>query len=283
MHDLIDFNVYLVGIAMRYQLAAQLARSEVPPEKDKRTDEEIGTRQREIVNEFEQSDMDSSESFQKFQSASADMLITIFDRYGLGGSSSVESILFFMLQSAWTAIEIMFADLWEAALNECPHGLCQFKSTNQKPTETSKQLSLDLVNEFLKKNQFNLSKVMGSMHRASGRFNFTKLDSARAAYKAAFLRNEGDVIAAISSDSFSGLAAMRHVLVHKAGYADTEFFKAARKLPLLAKWKNLEDKEKIEITGEDTRNLIVPALATGFELIHAVDEWIANHPPTSFK
>jgi len=279
VHSLISFNVTIIGIAMRYQKAAGLAREHFETHGVSATDFEIAEKQREIVNDFEQQDMDDKNHLHLFQSCSADMMITIFRRYGF--TDSIESTLFFMLQSAWTGIEVMLADLWEAALNESPIGLAQFSTPVQNPKTSQKVLNLNIVERYLARNDFNLSKVMGTLHRETERFNFTTLSGTIKAYETAFQKNGSDVQAAIRDQSLESLAQIRHTLVHRAGRADSKFLRIAGNIAGLSKWKNLTEGDKLEITGADVRNLLLPAFSTAFKLISVVDHWISTHQAKS--
>lgn len=185
------------------------------------------------------------------------------------------------ITGTWTAIETMLGDLWEAALNSHPKILASLDGKAKGSAEKiegragsridqdSKKLDLDLV----ARHGFDLRTSMGTIFRLERRFEFTRLSSAREAYLRAFSDRASRVETAIKSDSLEALSAVRNVFLHKAGEADDEYVKhqARLKLPPAAKG------EKIKLNGQNTADLIKPAIASCKSLMIAVDDWIADN------
>jgi hypothetical protein len=184
----------------------------------------------------------------------------------------------------WTAIESLFGDLWEAALNAHPAQLATLKgspsrikrlhattksnaTSNSRPSE-SKQVPLDSIES----HQFDIRTKMGTILRQ--RFEFTKLASVREAYSSAFDHKSSRIDAALGSNSLDALSAMRNVLVHKAGRADDEYVKRCAYLPTLPKTPK---SQPILLNGKIIVGLIRPCLENARNLMTAVDDWIAEN------
>jgi hypothetical protein len=184
------------------------------------------------------------------------------------------------ITGTWTAIESMLGDLWEAALNTHPHVLA---TLNGKPkritsnaaqpvkgaTDPDRKFDLNLV----AKHNFDLRSCMGTIFRLERRFEFTRLSSAREAYLRAFSEKSSRVDAAITNGSIDALSAVRNVLLHRAGKADDEYVRQQKFLPVPKAAKG----ESIRLDGQNTSNLIKPAVASCKSLMIAVDDWIADN------
>jgi hypothetical protein len=175
----------------------------------------------------------------------------------------MEALLATQFTGAWTACEVLLGDLWEETLNAHPGTLALMNAMSGGNSEI--QIPLWKVGN----KEFDLSKQMGTILK--DKVSFTTLDGSRSAYKKAFA--DPLVIAAIQSDSLTDLAAIRNVIVHKAGIADGEFQKQTVSPTL----KTVPVGTRIQITGQLVHDFVGPAIATILELIHAVDDWMVNH------
>jgi hypothetical protein len=111
---------------------------------------------------------------------------------------------------------------------------------------------------------------MGTIFRLERRFEFTRLSSAREAYLRAFSEKATRVETAIKSNSLEALSSVRNVLLHKAGEADDEYVKQQSYLQIPTAAKG----EKIKLNGQNTADLIKPAIASCKSLMFAVNDWI---------
>jgi hypothetical protein len=182
------------------------------------------------------------------------------------------------ITGTWTAIETMIGDLWEAALNTHPEILAALNGKPRKnanyPTvrasgEQEKKFDLNLV----AKHRFDLRLCMGTIFRSERRFEFTRLSSAREAYMKAFSEKSSKVDAAILSNSIEALSVVRNILLHKAGVADDEYVKQQRYLSIPKAPKG----QPIQLDGQNTSDLIKPAIASSKSLMIAVDDWITDN------
>lgn len=129
-----------------------------------------------------------------------------------------------------------------------------------------KLVSLDLIH----RNQFDLRQKMGTVLR--DRFEFSRLEGIREAYAAAFHKNSDHIDAALSDDALDALSAVRNVIVHRAGIADTEYLRRSKHLKL----PPANAGAPIHLDGQIVVNLVRPAFACGSKLIGAVDDWISR-------
>jgi hypothetical protein len=74
---------------------------------------------------------------------------------------------------------------------------------------------------------------------------------------------------------FNKLSAVRNVLVHKGGIADSEFVNTVKQFP---EFSGISIGTRIPVDGKMIRDLVGPAIEKSIALIRAVDEWIVDHP-----
>ena len=184
------------------------------------------------------------------------------------------------ITGTWTAVETMLGDLWEAAINEHPKGLATLNGKPKRQSSGSsepmkgaadqdKKFDLNLV----AKHNFDLRSCMGTIFRTERRFEFTRLSSTREAYLRAFSEKSSRIDAAISNKSIDALSAVRNILLHKAGEADDEYVRQQTFLTLPKTAKG----ERIKLDGQNTSDLIKPAVASCKSLMIAVDDWIHDN------
>jgi hypothetical protein len=199
----------------------------------------------------------------------------------------MESIFSSQIVCAWTAVETLLGDLWEAALNSHPHGLSDLKGVpkrvqrralkikNEKNSmaEREKVWSIPLteVNR-VTRGTYDLSNGMGSVLRES--FSFVRLEAIREAYSCAFHENFDGVDSALSDNSIDAINIARNVIVHRAGKADQEYASRSKKFPELPQ---LNVSEQFPLTAEVSNKLITPAISTCAKLIQAVDNWVISN------
>jgi hypothetical protein len=86
----------------------------------------------------------------------------------------------------------------------------------------------------------------------------------------AFAEKSSRVDAAIGNKSIDAISAVRNLLLHKAGEADDEYIRQQQSLSIPKAAKG----EKIILNGQNTSDLIKPAIASSRSLMIAVDDWI---------
>jgi hypothetical protein len=189
------------------------------------------------------------------------------------------------ITSAWTTVETLATDLWEAALNQHPRSLARLGGTRQRISKLAGSLGRDRIEtgerseeEFEPKlrdferityGTYDASELMGTLLREQ--FKFQTLSGIRAAYSSAFSKRSEQIDAALADHSLDKLNLVRNVLLHKAGIVDDKFVKGADSLS----WSILAEEEKpLPLTGQIVKELINPAFQCAEKLILAVDDWI---------
>jgi hypothetical protein len=264
-HDLAEF-----------QVTAKLG-AEVSPENQKQAD----LRAQEILkadfqNEVERREREDWDTFVLDYHLGAARSLTGLTETPLGAYGFVAMFSGY-ITGTWTAIESMLGDLWESALNAHPKKLAALNGRPRRDADgTDKQIksSGDQDKKFdlnlVAKHEFDLRSCMGTIFRSERRFEFTRLSSAREAYVRAFSEKSSRVDAAITNKSIDALSAVRNVLLHKAGEADDEYVRQQQFLSVPKAKKG----EKIKLNGQNTSDLIKPAIASSKSLMIAVDDWI---------
>jgi hypothetical protein len=199
----------------------------------------------------------------------------------------MESLYISLIVNIWTSFEAMSGDLWEKALNFHPQSLAALKGSETRilrQAGLSKQVRSDeetaskgviTISDLtsLTRGNYELADKMGTLLRR--RFRFTILEGIRAAYSEAFCKDCERIDECLSSHSLDALAALRNVVVHKAGIADSEYTKKAKAFAELPQTNELQP---IVVSAELTRDLINPVIQRGSALLLAVDEWLTNNP-----
>jgi hypothetical protein len=199
-----------------------------------------------------------------------------------------EAILISQVTGTWTAFETLAADLWVAAINQCPSKL---SSLSGKPKDRisriargsprttdggtgkveSKKIELGLIHE-LTRGSFDLSKSMGTLLRRQQ--SFQRLDDIREAYSVAFKDHSQEIDTILADKTIDALGAVRNLIVHKSCVVDEDYQNKAKDCPLL---DHLSVGERLMIDGDMVGALTGPVMNRSIELVKAVDRWITNH------
>jgi len=207
-----------------------------------------------------------------------------------------------MVVGTWTAFETMAGDLWVATVNANPRLLARLAGTEKRIHKQAKaalqkdsgdagkqeagmgvpvQRLHDITN-----GKYNISNVMGELLKS--KVSFTTLWDIRRAYSVAFDERTVDrrvvnaVDGALADGSLDALAAVRNVIVHKAGVCDAEYVKrvavaqkAGVAIPLL------EERQLLQLDGEIVKSLTDPVVACCLKLFVAIDGWLDKNlsPP----
>jgi hypothetical protein len=175
---------------------------------------------------------------------------------------------------AWTAVEVLAADLWEAFLNKHPEfGVRALNAKRAAPDkrdgegadddeEVGAEIDFTLPIDKLKEWQFNLKSRMGTLLRT--KWNFSKRREAAEAYHKVFPENQKQINAILHSRELRWLAATRHLIVHKAGKADADFLGKMKKHPIFG---SVPEGQQIPLDGSITAALFNGAFRRGDELL----------------
>jgi hypothetical protein len=179
----------------------------------------------------------------------------------------VEAWFSSQIVGAWTAFETMTGDLWEAALNCHPAGLSELKGKTSG-TGDGKMVSLMMLQKY----SYNLSTKMGTLLREKR--SFDRLEAIRDAYTEAFYTDVARITTLLGEKSVNALAAVRHLIVHRASVVDQRYLDRTKSLPNVPR---AAVGKPIVLDGKIVHDLIQPVMQIGIDLIVAVDAWIASH------
>lgn len=214
--------------------------------------------------------------------------LEVYQKNNAGIRAGLGAVLRGMVTGTWTAFEVLASDLWESALNAHPAGLAELKGkrpdsmpTPKKPFSAlgpdgdSKDSSKLVKLNYLQAHGYDLSHLMGIVLRE--KFNFQILDGIRNAYIQAFDESHASVREAILHPSLTVLAAVRNVLVHRAGIVDQEFMNEyGRCAQLKSEFPSLELNKPLPMTGLNVHHLIYPMLTQSVKLIEAVNAIVGS-------
>jgi hypothetical protein len=135
----------------------------------------------------------------------------------------MRALLYSCAVFAWSAVESALKDAWVTAVNLQPlplghRSVLALRGDGVADGITSKRVSVGLLAKY----GFGLRDKIGTI--LAGKYDFTGTDGMRAAYSAAFGKEE-IIESALSSDQLSRLEAIRHVIAHRAGLVDEEFIR----------------------------------------------------------
>jgi hypothetical protein len=156
----------------------------------------------------------------------------------------LEDSMLNQITSAWTVFEIMFGDMWEAAID-----------SGSTPRLDSKGAPLK-----------NLTRYFARFQGGQGVI---------ATYAAAFHVDGGAIINALSDKSLLGLFAVRNLIGHKAGKCDDKYLDYAKQLPQIPQ---LALGDTLKPDGVIVSELVRPALRCCIRLIRETDDWLLKHP-----
>jgi hypothetical protein len=171
------------------------------------------------------------------------------------------------ITGTWTAFETLAEALWEQALNVNPVGLADLsggKRSGGKDEDKSVPLWM------LSKHGYDLSAKMGTILK--DKFSFDRLDDIRRAYEQARFDGDEEIATLIHDSSLDALSAVRNMIVHNGGIADSEYLSKRSCLPSGA---IASLGEPVLFDGQLVSALIAPATQLGWTLIAAFDRWLS--------
>jgi hypothetical protein len=189
---------------------------------------------------------------------------TVLSRFVFSG------LLGTMVIGAWTAFETLAGDLWDAAVNAHPKTLSELRGNVKlwnDPNAPTKSVAPSTTTQ--------TSSDIGTSLRDKGKVKFQTVWQIRNAYASAFCDDFATVRDTLMNQSVEHLAAVRNILVHKAGIADQKFLEAITGCPHFA---GLLEESSINLNGAIVSDLVSVAANQSVALISAVDEWLKQQP-----
>jgi hypothetical protein len=200
-------------------------------------------------------------------------------------TTGFDAMLSAFITGAWTAVESMAGDLWEAAINAHPDALAELNGArnrlrqanktsleqkhNRKDQDDLKSIPLRI----LRSHEFKIREKMGTILRERYRYQFSSLEGIRELYSLAFDKDSARIDAAITDSALDSLNTVRNVIVHKAAMADLEYVRKSK----FQKIPQSPIGTTISFDGEIVVGLILPAINAASKLLGAVDEWLTKH------
>lgn len=190
----------------------------------------------------------------------------------LGSHDSIQNLLRAVVVQSWTAFETLAADLWFTALD---YGLPEWrKRASIKYDNPAADTEEPPLTEAEIDSLPDPQKEYGSSLRERGKVSFQGLKKIIAAYKTVFRKKAETIFD--QNKAVLALAAVRHVIAHKAGVADRKYLNAAKDFPELLQFTKVKLKQPIPLDGEMVRELRNAAINLGIELLLHVDGVIAS-------
>lgn len=182
-------------------------------------------------------------------------------------NEAVRSLLFAGATFGWAAFESAAKDIWIAALNARPILLAQ-SALSELPDETAteglsaKHISVGL----LARHGFDLRDKLGSL--LSDKFDFTGVSGIRVAYTSAFGKGSAfDTM--FNEQNLATLEATRHLIVHRAGFADEDYKRRTKDdVPL---------GQQLHLDGSRVCMLVNSSITVCCKLMREVDEWLVKN------
>ena len=167
------------------------------------------------------------------------------------------------ITGVWTALEVLFEDLWVAALNGHPSILAELRGRSDKKTVALSRLV---------QVGFETKNAMGSILGADQ--NFSKLDGAMEAYKLAFSEDNEVILQIMGSPDFHLLACIRNIIVHSSSFYDEAYLSNVKSISAAPRG---DVGEKLMLDGAVVDQVLRAALSKSVELIAAIDRWLASN------
>jgi hypothetical protein len=166
-------------------------------------------------------------------------------------AKGLEAMLWAQIVSAWTIFETVAEDLWKGVAPTPTHDPMRISNKSIRRGRTYK------LQEFKKSPKFS------------------SLAAIRAAYSASFFDpaqpEKSDFLDSIlGSDKLDAVAAVRNLIVHNAGTADSIYLEIQKLIPTLL--TNPTD-GILTITAQEASRLVGEAIIGGSRLMAAVDKW----------
>lgn len=175
---------------------------------------------------------------------------------------AVQGIFQTMVIGAWTAIEVLLAQMRDAAVE-------------------GREMPLPKEEECW---HWRILNLLESDHgaKAGKPFKYTEpqmssLRGARIAYAVAFQTDSEDIDKALCVPAIDALNLMRNQLVHEGGRINRDFIRTTKRFPTLERFQAMKGKQMV-LTGDLVKQLIEEALSSAVLVVKSVDVWLQKPP-----
>lgn len=155
--------------------------------------------------------------------------------------SAIHSTALNSLVNIWTIFESVSKELWIYILNKCQNQLLSniLESKTDNPIEgiTGKYISISLLSKF----DFNINNKLG--HILASKYDFTSCRGIQKSFSD-LQKQKKNTFDFLNDKNLYELELIRNLIVHNAGFIDTNFIQKTSK-------KNIKISDKIVITPEE--------------------------------
>jgi hypothetical protein len=247
--------IYVTGALERFGSKAKKELGESASEQD------IKLRRNQLWTD----EIDQPGSRQAMVDYSADRIAEITTIMDVDVWLGLEASLMAQLTGMWTAFEYLAGDLWKAVFNACPQASSVFR---EKPI-----LLTDSLLHKIAEGPYDMHAHMGDLVADANWLKFTTVDSIRKSYEQGFKSHSAPLKAILKDRCFDSLAAVRNVIVHKAGIVDDDYRQDQKSAPTAPVGRI---GRKVPIDGLVVNQLVTPVARRAVELIGAVDTWLTR-------
>ena len=169
---------------------------------------------------------------------------------------------------SWTSFECVASDSWEAAVNVRPLmlGHPAFANLPQDGEDIAGLETRSVSVGLLAKHGFDIRGKLGTLLKS--KFDFTGVSGIRKAYGAAF-GNKLPLDKVLGDENLSGLEAVRHAIVHRAGIADELYLKRTHSTIALG--------TRIEVDDKMKEVFVSASVNAGCSLLEHIDKYLMTN------
>jgi hypothetical protein len=169
---------------------------------------------------------------------------------------------------SWTSFECVACDSWEAAVNVRPLmlGHPAFANLPEDSEDIAGLETKSVSIGLLAKHGFDIRGKLGTLLKS--KFDFTGVSGIRKAYAAAF-GNKLPLNKVLGDENLSGLEAVRHAIVHRAGIADELYLKRTHSTVALG--------TRIEVDDKMKEAFVSASVNAGCSLLEHIDKYLMTN------
>lgn len=198
-------------------------------------------------------------------------------------STALETMLWNMTTSYWTAFETLSGDLWVYALNKGSRTFANNAIQSRPPRNGDASIPSGQTESARDRYIAQLidsdeELPYGTLLKYANKFSFMNVSSIQHAYGSAFRDKADTLLAEPYWHDLQVLEAVRHSLVHKAGVIDKMFIARAKKFPApftVFKFLGLPEGSKLQLNGPFVHHMHGCVTELGKKMIDFVDGVIA--------
>jgi hypothetical protein len=192
----------------------------------------------------------------------------------------LEAIMIGAVTAAYTAFEVVAADVWKVCVNARPR--LGFVALNAEPSAEDgedelarkQRTRIPVPAWMLKSPDFDIRSRMGDLLCAMQKWDFANRRETRDAYVKVFPESKSQIDTIFTNEGLRCLAAIRNAVVHNACYADAEFVKLVTRFPTL---NAITVGDRIRIDGDVFGQIAMAGFEQGKALLLFADEWLTNN------